>query len=473
MAKFRVAFVCQTCGSRFPKWLGRCPDCGGWNSVVEELALPSASVLAFSPRPQGPQAVPNSPQAAPLSQRESGARGPRLATGFADVDRVLGGGVLEGSVVLLGGDPGIGKSTLVLQMLDRVGARGGSALYLSGEESPAQIQGRAERLGLTCKGVHVLAETELERMAAEVERLSPRLIVVDSIQTVRTQELDSIPGTVSQVRACAARFVGHAKATGAAVLLVGHVTKEGTLAGPRTLEHMVDVVLHLEGQDDRPYRILRCSKNRFGAINEAALFQMSATGMVPVDNPSSLYLQERVADAPGTVVFAGMEGTRPLLIEIQALVGDTSTAYARRTAVGVDPNRVALLQAVIEKHLGIPLAGLDVYVNVVGGLRLAEPALDAAVVAAMLSSIRRRALHPQTVIFGEVGLAGEVRGVTFAAERLAEAARLGFTRAVIPALRAAPGAGQPGGRPALGVWPGGLEARPVATVQALAEALFD
>jgi DNA repair protein RadA/Sms len=353
-------------------------------------------------------------------------------------------------------------------MLDRVGARGASALYLSGEESPAQIQGRAERLELSCRGVHVLAETELERMAAEVERLTPRLIVVDSIQTVRTQELDSIPGTVSQVRACTARLVGHAKASGACVVLIGHVTKEGTLAGPRTLEHMVDVVLQLEGQDDRPYRVLRCTKNRFGAVNEAALFQMSSTGMMPVDNPSSLFLQERVAGAPGTVVYAGMEGTRPLLIEIQALVGDTSTAYARRTAVGVDPNRVALLQAVIEKHLGIPLAGLDVYVNVVGGLRLAEPAVDIAVVAAMLSSIRRKALDPHTVVFGEVGLAGEIRGVPFAAERLAEAARLGFTRAVIPTLR-----GAARGKPALGVLPGGMEARPVATVQALAEALFD
>lgn len=468
MAKSRVAFVCQACGSRFPKWLGRCPDCGGWNSVVEEASAPSASVLAFSPRPQ---AAPAAPQAAPLAQRDPQGRGQRLATGFAEVDRVLGGGLQEGSVAVLGGDPGIGKSTLILQLLDRVGARGGTALYLTGEESAAQVQSRAERLELACRGVHVLAETELERMAAEVERLSPRLIVVDSIQTVRTQELDSIPGTVSQVRACAARFVGHAKASGAAVVLIGHVTKEGTLAGPRTLEHMVDVVLQLEGQDDRPYRVLRCTKNRFGAVNEAALFQMTAAGMLPVDNPSSWFLQERIEGAPGTVVFAGMEGTRPLLVEIQALVGDTSTAAPRRTAVGVDPNRVALLQAVIEKHLGIQLAGLDVYVNVVGGLRLTEPAADAAVVAAMLSSIRRKPLHPRTVVFGELGLAGEVRGVTFAAERLAEAARLGFTRAVMPTPRVAE-SGRPG-KPNLGVLPGGLEARPVATVQALAETLFD
>lgn len=250
--------------------------------------------------------------------------------------------------------------------------------------------------------------------------------------------LDSIPGTVSQVRACTARLVGHAKATGAAVVLVGHVTKEGTLGGPRTLEHMVDVVLQLEGQEDRPYRVLRCTKNRFGAVNEAALFQMNGSGMVPVDNPSSLFLQERVAGAPGTVVYAGMEGTRLLLIEIQALVGDTSTAYARRTVVRLDPNRVALLEAVIEKHLALPLAGLDAYVNVVGGMRLAEPTVDAAAVAAMLSSIRRRPLDPHTVVFGEVGLAGEVRGVPFAAERLAEAAQLGFTRAVIPPGRSPP-----------------------------------
>ncbi|HUJ73228.1 MAG TPA: AAA family ATPase, partial [bacterium] len=326
-----------------------------------------------------------------------------------------------------------------------------------------------QRLGLSGRNAHLLAEVELERMAAEIQRVAPRLLVVDSIQTVRTAEMDSIAGTVSQVRACAAQFIQHAKATGAVVLLVGHVTKEGTLAGPRTLEHMVDVVLYLEGLDSRPQRLLRCVKNRFGGIHEVGLFQMTAQGLAPVDNPSSLFLRERSAGAVGSVVFAGMEGTRPLLIEVQALVGEGATAYPRRTAVGVDPNRVALLQAVLEKHVGVHLAGLDLYVNVVGGLRLVEPALDAAVLAALLSSARGRAIDAHTVVFGEAGLTGELRSCSFAGERLAEAARLGFKRAVVPLLhgQALHGLGQ-----APQVLPGGLETHAVPTVRELAEVLL-
>ena len=469
MAKSRPAFVCQSCGARFPKWLGRCPDCGGWNSVVEEAPAPPASVLAFAGRVQ-PAAAGGPPagqtggaKAESLVAREREAQGERISTGLAEVDRVLGGGLLEGTVALLGGDPGIGKSTLVLQMLDRAGSRGIPALYISGEESAAQIRDRARRLGLTGRNVHLLAEVELEAMGPEIQRLAPRLIAIDSIQTVRAGEQDAPPaGTVTQVRACAAQFIQLAKTSGACVLLIGHVTKEGALAGPRALEHMVDVVLYLEGEDSRPQRLLRCVKNRFGGVQEIGVFRMTAEGLSPVDNPSALFLRERSLGAPGTVVFPGMEGTRPLLIEIQALVGDGSTAYPRRTAAGIDPNRVALLQAVVEKHLGLSLAGLDVFVNVVGGLRLAEPALDAAVIAALLSSARRKPIDPLTVVFGEVGLTGELRGVGFTAERLAEAARLGFTRALMPSLKAA-GAPLP--------LPQGLEALPVGSVGELAEAL--
>ncbi len=398
----------------------------------------------------------------------------RIATGMPEVDRVLGGGLLEGSVALLGGDPGIGKSTLVLQMLDRVGARGQTALYISGEESVEQVRARAARLGLGGRGVHLLAEQQLEELAPELRRLRPALIVVDSIQTAHTREHEALPGTVTQVRACAAQFIQWAKTTGGAVLLVGHVTKEGALAGPRTLEHMVDVVLYLEGLHlERsggaadalagagwPQRLLRCVKNRFGAAHEVGLFAMTPTGLAAVDNPSSMLLRERTPGAPGTAVFAGMEGTRPLLVEIQALVGDAASAAPRRMAQGVDPQRVGLLQAVLDKHLGLSIAGLDVYVNVVGGLRLAEPALDAALVAALLSSLRNRPLAPDLVVFGEVGLAGELRGVRFAAERLAEAARLGFRRALLPPLRREP----------LPL-PSGMVAQPVATVRELAEML--
>lgn len=463
MAKSRPAFVCQACGARFPKWLGRCPDCGGWNSVVEEAAAPPAPVLAFAARPQPAGVDAPASKAESLAARDRETPGERISTGLAEVDRVLGGGLLDGTVALLGGDPGIGKSTLVLQMLDRAGARGIPALYISGEESGAQIRDRARRLGLAGRNVHLLAETELEVMGPEIQRIAPRLIAIDSIQTVRAGEADApAAGTVSQVRACAAQFIQLAKSTGACVLLIGHVTKEGSLAGPRALEHLVDVVLYLEGEDSRPQRLLRCVKNRFGGVQEVGVFRMGPEGMSPVDNPSALFLRERAIGAPGTVVFPGMEGTRPLLIEIQALVGDGTTAYPRRTAVGVDPNRMALLQAVVEKHVGLSLAGLDVFVNVVGGLRLAEPALDAAAIVALVSSARRKPIDPTTVVFGEVGLTGELRGVGYTAERLAEAARLGFTRALMPSLK---GAGAPIPLPK------GLDAVPIASVSELVEAL--
>ncbi|MBI4082265.1 MAG: DNA repair protein RadA [Candidatus Lambdaproteobacteria bacterium] len=455
MAKVRSHYTCQACGAQFPKWLGRCTECQAWNSLIEEVPVARSGYGRGGATAAGP------PQARPLAQVAGDEPGARLTTGLAEVDRVLGGGLLAGSTILLGGDPGIGKSTLVLQVLDRLGQAGQASLYITGEESAAQIKHRAERLGLAAPAVHLLAEVELERMLPEIERLLPKLVVVDSIQTVRSAEFEAIAGNVTQVRACAARLIQLAKTRGAALLLIGHVTKEGLVAGPRTLEHMVDVVLYLEGEPDRPQRVLRSVKNRFGALNEIGLFKMTGAGLEAVTNPSGLFLQERSTEAAGTVVFAGMEGTRPLLIEIQALVGESAAAYPRRTALGLDPNRVALLQAVIEKHLGDALSGLDIYLNVVGGLRLSEPALDAAVLAAVLSSFRGRPLDPATVVFGEVGLTGELRAVGFAVERIAEAARLGFRRALLPASQAE--------RSGL---PQGFDAVPAADVRALARALL-
>ncbi|MCH8844413.1 MAG: DNA repair protein RadA [SAR324 cluster bacterium] len=432
MAKALARYACTSCGARFPKWLGRCPECGEWNTVAEE-AQPAAELGS---------AMAHADPSPVVSLRDVGgeAREARISTGLSELDRVLGGGFLPRSVTLLGGDPGIGKSTLVLQILDHIGRAGRKTLYITGEESAGQIKSRADRLGLSGAGIQIVTEVELERMIPAMVQEAPDLTVIDSIQTVRSGEIDSAAGSLSQVRACAARLIHHAKqvqphppqAGGTAMLLIGHVTKEGALAGPRSLEHMVDVVLYLEGDGDRPQRVLRSVKNRFGAINEIGLFRMTGKGLAEVSNPSALFLQERITDAPGTVVFAGMEGTRPLLIEIQALVGENALAHPRKTAAGVDPNRVALLQAVIEKHLGASLSGLDIYLNVVGGLRLSEPALDAAAVAAVLSSFHNRPIDPRTVVFGEVGLTGELRGVNFARERLAEAARLGFRRAVIP-----------------------------------------
>ena len=458
MASPRTAYVCGSCGARFPKWMGRCTTCQAWNTLSEEVPDDG---LGLAPRDAAAAPGP-AVQAQTLAEVDRAAGGGHQPTGLAEVDRVLGGGLLPGAVVLLGGDPGIGKSTLVLQLLHHVATAGRRVFYVTGEESAAQIRSRAERLGLDDSPVQLLAEVTLERMAPEIERTTPHLLVVDSIQTVRSETVESAAGSVSQVRACAARLIHLAKTRETAVLLIGHVTKEGALAGPRTLEHMVDVVLYLEGDGVRAQRILRSVKNRFGTVNEIGLFRMTAGGLVDVANPSALFLQERAAGAPGTVVFAGLEGTRPLLIEIQALVGDSATAYPTRTAAGMDGTRVALLQAVIEKHLGDVLTGLDIYLNIVGGLRLGEPALDAAVVAAMLSSFRKRPIAADTAVFGEIGLTGELRGVSFTAERLAEAARQGFCRVVMPRL--------PKGDSV--ATPTGLTVVPVADIAALAEALW-
>ncbi|MDH4248638.1 MAG: DNA repair protein RadA [Deltaproteobacteria bacterium] len=479
MAKSRTQYQCQSCGARFPKWMGRCQECGEWNSVVEDLTAHGPGVVHLHAARTGIGGGLGAPTAVLLRDVGAGTTGPeggksmespglegdgepaRLRTGMAELERVLGGGIPAGAVVLLGGDPGIGKSTLVLQVLEGVGAAGYDTLYISGEESASQIKQRAGRLGCAARGVRLLAEVELEPMLVEIERNPPRLVVLDSIQTARSAELDSAAGNVSQVRACAARLIEVAKRRDIAMVLIGHVTKEGALAGPRTLEHMVDVVLYLEGLEERPHRILRSVKNRFGASHEVGLFAMTARGLTPVENPSALFLGERAQGASGTVVLPAMEGTRPVLVEVQALVGEHASAYSRRTAVGVDPNRVALLQAVLEKHLGSALSGLDIYLNVAGGLRLNEPALDAAVAAAMLSSFRNLPVPAEVVVFGEVGLAGELRSVRNTQERLAEAARQGFTRALVPGSR---------GEPL--TLPKGLRVEPVRTVRELAETLF-
>ncbi len=384
----------------------------------------------------------------------------RRATGIAELDRVLGGGLVAGAVVLLGGDPGIGKSTLALQACAALGAREQPVLYVAGEESAEQVALRAARLGLDGAGVLVVAETAVEAIAEHVERVHPAALVVDSIQTMHTQALASAPGSVGQVRESAALLAARAKASGVACFLIGHVTKEGALAGPRVLEHLVDTVLYFEGDPGHPLRVLRAVKNRFGSTNEVGVFEMGETGLVEVPNPSAAFLAERPAGAPGSAVLATLEGSRPVLVEIQALVSRSALAVPRRTAIGLDPGRVALLLAVLEKRAGLRLYDQDVFLNVAGGLRVAEPAADLAVVAAVASSVRGRALAEDLVLWGEVGLTGEVRSVGRAEARLREAGRQGFTRCVLPAASAR-------GLRA----PAGVTAVPVGTLGALFEAL--
>ena len=419
MAKPKSIYVCQRCGYKSSKWLGRCSDCGEWSTLVEE----AGSEL----RPAGAVRSTEGPQ--PIRQVKASERD-RASTGLAELDRVLGGGLVPGSLVLLGGDPGVGKSTLLLQALDGL-ARGGPVLYVSGEESVEQSALRAARLGVRSDDLHVLAETELERIIKIAEEGSPRALAVDSVQTVYSSALGSIPGSVGQVREAAGRLLSYAKQRRVPVILVGHVTKDGSLAGPKTLEHVVDTVLYFEGERTSAYRILRASKNRFGSTNEIGVFEMHAGGLREVDNPSALFLAERPLGAPGSVVAAALEGTRPILVEVQALVA-SACGVPRRTSLGVDPQRVALLLAVVERRAGVDILGQDVFVNVAGGVRLDEPAADLALVAALCSSARRKAVDAHTLVFGEVGLAGEIRAVAQADLRLAEAERLGFRRCVLP-----------------------------------------
>ena len=440
--KQRSVYCCGSCGHREPKWLGRCPTCQEWSSFVEEIEQPEMK------GPARMSATGVSDGAAPVSivdVVEISARD-RHGTGIGELDRVLGGGLVAGCLVLLGGDPGIGKSTLLVQALagltrpptrgeQRSAARGAGActvLYATGEESVAQTAMRARRVDAATPSLVLVAETNVEKILAHAEATKPAILAVDSIQTVYTPMLDSIPGSLAQVRECASRLMQFAKTTGTPTIVVGHVTKDGGLAGPKTLEHLVDVVLQLEG-DGGPYRILRAHKNRFGSTQEIGVFEMRGAGMTEVPNPSAHLLAERPLGAPGSVVVASADGARPLLVEIQALVAPACAGVGRRTAAGVDGNRVSLLLAVLAQRAGCDVLDRDIFVNVAGGIRLAEPAIDLGVACAIASSARGRAIDARTVMFGEVGLAGEVRAVPLCEQRLAEAARLGFTRALLPA----------------------------------------
>lgn len=424
----RFAYCCQACGHVAAKWAGRCPQCAEWNSLVEEVAVT-----------EGPKGRPRSRGSRPVSVSDiSGTEDcERIVTGVAELDRVLGGGLVPGSMVLLGGDPGVGKSTLLCHLLAGVSSQEErKCLFVSGEESMAQTAMRARRVGAQVDGMAVLAETHLETILKYAEELRPSVLAVDSIQTVHTDALDSIPGSVGQVRECAARLLEFAKRTGTPTILVGHVTKEGTIAGPKTLEHVVDAVLHFEGERTGPYRVVRAIKNRFGSTQEIGVFEMRESGLREVENPSALFLAERPLNVPGSVVVASAEGSRPILVEVQALVAPPSAGVGRRTAAGVDGNRVALLLAVLCQRASCDLLARDVFVNVAGGVKVAEPAVDLAIACALASSGLGKAIDPRTLVFGEVGLAGEVRGVSLSEVRLAEAQKLGFTRCILPAQNA-------------------------------------
>jgi DNA repair protein RadA/Sms len=422
----KTQYQCQECGASHPKWAGQCADCGAWNTLVEVAV--EAKAAKTNPRFGG-----YSGERSEIINLESVAAvdEPRLATGIGELDRVLGGGVVPGSVVLIGGDPGIGKSTLLLQMLAAVAPQL-QPLYVSGEESSSQIAMRARRLELDTKSIRLLTETRVERLLELARREKPRLMVVDSIQTMYTEMLTSAPGSVSQVRETAAQLVRFAKQSGTAIYLVGHVTKEGALAGPRVLEHMVDTVLYFEGDSGGRYRVIRAVKNRYGAVNELGVFAMLDKGLREVSNPSAIFLSRHEQQAPGSVVMVTREGSRPLLVEVQALVDETKLANPRRVTIGLDGNRLAMLLAIAHRHAGVVTYDQDVFVNVVGGVRVSETGADLAVLLAILSSLRGKPLPQDLIVFGEVGLAGEIRPVPAGPERLREAAKHGYRQAIVP-----------------------------------------
>jgi len=426
MKKNETIFICQSCGHQSRKWLGKCPECGEWNSLVEERAQP---VKKGSARSNFNLRQVSAVQFTEIEPQDD----VRVPSGLDEFDRVLGGGIVPGTLVLIGGDPGIGKSTLLLQVADRLSHSGTTVLYVSGEESERQIKLRGERLRVEATNVYLLPETNLENIASEIDRLKPGAVIVDSIQTVFSSLLESAPGSVSQVREVAQQFLILAKNRGVPVFLIGHITKEGSLAGPKALEHIVDTVLYFEGERHHNHRIVRATKNRFGAANEVGVFEMTGSGLVPVANPSQMFLQERPQNVAGSIVTVCMEGTRPMLVEIQALVSGTKYGTGRRMTQGVDQSRVALLIAMLEKRAGMQLAGDDVFVNVAGGLEVDEPAADLGLVTAIASSFKNVMIDPQTAVFGEVGLTGEVRGAMQAAVRAREAQALGFKKLVMPA----------------------------------------
>ena len=419
----KTVFNCSQCGSQSPKWLGKCPDCGAWNSMVEEQQPTAAAVRSGRPALVKSVAIPigDVPPQAEV----------RLGCGIGELDRVLGGGLVPGSLVLIGGDPGIGKSTILLQTLCNIATRF-PALYVTGEESQQQVAMRARRLGLPEDKLKVMTETCIETIIATARLEKPKVMVIDSIQTIFTEQLSSAPGGVSQVRESAALLVRFAKQSGTAIFLVGHVTKEGALAGPRVLEHMVDTVLYFEGESDGRLRLLRAVKNRFGAINELGVFGMTDKGLKEVTNPSAIFLTRAQEEVPGSVVMATWEGTRPMLVEVQALVDTSHMGNPRRVTLGLDQNRLAMLLAVLHRHGGIPTYDQDVFLNVVGGVKVLETASDLALMAAVISSLRNKPLPHDLLVFGEVGLSGEIRPVPSGQERLKEAAKHGFKRAIVP-----------------------------------------
>ena len=425
MKKTETLFVCQSCGHQSGKWLGKCPECGEWNSLVEEKSQTSSRHGKNGFRLREVTAVAFA-DIEPQDDR-------RLASGVTEFDRVLGGGIVPGTLVLIGGDPGIGKSTLLLQVADKLSDAGTLVLYVSGEESERQIKLRGERLAVTAKNVFLLPETNLENIFREIERLKPGAVIVDSIQTVFSGVIESAPGSVSQVREVAHQFLLLAKNRGVPVFLIGHITKEGSIAGPKALEHIVDTVLYFEGERHHNHRIVRAVKNRYGAANEVGVFEMTGRGLMPVANPSQMFLQERPQNVAGSIVTACMEGTRPLLVEIQALVSGNKYGTGRRMTQGLDQNRVALMIAMLEKRGGLQLTGDDVFVNIAGGLEVDEPAADLGVVTAIASSFKNTTIDPHTAVFGEVGLTGEVRGAMQASVRAREAQALGFKKIVMPA----------------------------------------
>ena len=448
-----TVFVCQNCGAQSRKWLGRCGDCGQWNSLVEERATPASAGKAGR--------SPLTTERATLFAEIDTSDAERLSTGVSELDRVLGGGLVPGSLVLLGGEPGIGKSTLLLQAAGRMAEMGRPVLYCSGEESPHQVRARGDRLGVSDAPLYLLAETCLERVLEEWGRVSPGMVVVDSIQTMYSSKLESAPGTIGQVREAATQLLFMAKGRNVPVLIVGHVTKDGGLAGPKVLEHIVDTVLYFEGDRHHAHRVVRAVKNRFGAASELGVFRMTAGGLETVENPSKLFLAERKVDVAGSVVLCSVEGSRPILVEVQALVGTGAYGNAQRVTSGVDRQRLSLLLTVLEKRAGLHLTGEDVFVNIPGGLFVNEPAADLAIAAAVASSMRNQPVSPQVVLFGEIGLAGEIRASTHAGLRVREAAQLGFTRCIMPSGNLGPD-----------VTADGCDRQGVDTVQDALEGLF-
>ena len=423
----KTVFFCQNCGHEESKWLGQCPACKEWNTFVEEKVTVPKAGNASALGPAGGAA----PQPVLLTSVDTDDD-ERIRTGIGELDRVLGGGIVQGSLVLVGGDPGIGKSTLLLQVCQKLSAMGKKILYISGEESLKQIKLRADRMGTFSENLYLLCETNLELIRSSIERQKPDMAVIDSIQTMYNEEVSSAPGSVSQVRESTNVLLQLAKGLNIAIFIVGHVTKEGTVAGPRVLEHMVDTVLYFEGDRHVSYRILRGVKNRFGSTNEIGVFEMRREGLVEVENPSEYMLSGRPENASGSVVACAMEGTRPILMEIQALVCHSNFGMPRRTAAGLDYNRVNLLMAVLEKRAGLPLSSYDAYVNIAGGIRMNEPAIDLGIVMAIVSSFRNRPVDEKTIVFGEVGLSGEVRAVNMPEQRVAEAKKLGFETCILP-----------------------------------------